>query len=248
MTPTLAAIWRHPIKGHGRERLASVSLVQGETMPWDRTWAVLREGAEDPDGGWAVCNSFTRGAGSPRLMAITSQLDEATGIITLRHPDQPDLSFAPDGDTAAFLKWVTPLVAEGRPAPVAVTRAVQQGMTDTAFPSISLCSTASLRALSEQLGTDLSRDRFRANLWIDGFEPWQEFDLIGSTLQIGDTTLKVEMRNTRCRATEANPETGHRDAQTLRALKDTWGHIDFGVYAVVTTGGVLAEGDTVHVL
>jgi uncharacterized protein YcbX len=47
----------------------------------------------------------------------------------------------------------------------------------------------------------------------------------------------------RCRATEANPETGRRDAPTLAALEDGWGHTRFGVYAMVRKGGLVAVGD-----
>lgn len=52
---------------------------------------------------------------------------------------------------------------------------------------------------------------------------------------------------TRCRATEANPDTGKRDANTLRALEDGWGHQDFGVYAMVRQGGAIKAGDTITV-
>jgi GTP-binding protein len=47
----------------------------------------------------------------------------------------------------------------------------------------------------------------------------------------------------RCRATEANPDTGRRDANTLAALEDGWGHTRFGVYAMVRKGGRVAVGD-----
>ena len=37
----VAALWRHPIKSHGREALQTVALTAGQTMPFDRTWAVM---------------------------------------------------------------------------------------------------------------------------------------------------------------------------------------------------------------
>ena len=43
-------------------------------------------------------------------------------------------------------------------------------------------------------------------------------------------------------ATEASPETGQRDAEPVRALHGGWGHRDFGVYARVTKGGMIATG------
>jgi hypothetical protein len=48
----------------------------------------------------------------------------------------------------------------------------------------------------------------------------------------------------RCRATEANPETGRRDAPTLAALEDGWGHTRFGVYAMVRKGGSMSPSAT----
>ena len=51
----------------------------------------------------------------------------------------------------------------------------------------------------------------------------------------------------RCRHTEANPETGRRDADTLGVLQ-SWGHRDMGVYAVVTQGGDIAVGDEMELL
>lgn len=248
MTATLAAIWRHPIKGHGRERLASVLLTAGTTLPWDRTWAVLREGANDPAGEWVRCNSFTRGASAPQLMAITTQFDDATGRITLYHPDRSPLTFDPDGDCSAFLDWVRPLMPEGRAAPVGLTRAGKHGLTDSPFPSISICNLASRRALSDKVGQPLSEDRFRANLWLDGLAPWEEFDLVGRILKIGDVQLDVRERITRCRATEANPETGIRDVDTLQALDQGWGHKNFGVYATVRRGGTVQVGDSMEVV
>ena len=49
----------------------------------------------------------------------------------------------------------------------------------------------------------------------------------------------------RCRATEANPETGRRDAATLAALEEALGRTDFGVYAIVRRAGRVAVGDEV---
>jgi uncharacterized protein YcbX len=88
-------------------------------------------------------------------------------------------------------------------------------------------------------------ERFRGNLWLDGFEPWQEFDLVGRDLRIGGAILRVRERITRCKATTVDPSTGVSDADTLGALQAGWGHQDFGVYAEVVTGGAVAVGDPV---
>ena len=243
MTGRLAQICRHPIKGHGRETLASVRLLAGACLPWDRHWAVAHEAAKlEP--GWNPCVNFARGAKAPALMAITSMLDEATATVTLQHPAQGTISFRPDdpADLPRFLDWVRPLNPENRARPVQIVSA-GRGMTDSDFPSVAILSTTSLADLSARIGQDLSPHRWRGNLWLDGAAPWAEFDWIGRQIRIGDATLRIDERITRCNATKVNPETGTPDADTLSALETAFGHQDFGVYATVIEGGPVATGD-----
>ncbi|PZQ96618.1 MAG: molybdenum cofactor biosysynthesis protein [Cereibacter sphaeroides] len=243
MTLRLAHICRHPIKGHGRKELASVLLSAGQCLPYDRHWAVAHEAAK-LTGGWVPCANFARGAKAPKLMAITSTLDESARRVVLSHPELPDLSFRPDdpADLTRFLDWVTPLGPSERAQPRQIVSA-GRGMTDSDFPSVSILSLASLRDLSGSMAHDLSIHRWRANLWFDGAEPWAEWDWIGRSFRIGEAELKIEDRITRCRATSADPETGVIDADTLGGLKVGYGHQDFGVYATVTKGGTIAAGD-----
>ena len=243
MTGRLAQICRHPIKGHGRETLASVRLLAGACLPWDRHWAVAHEAARlEP--GWNPCMNFARGAKSPGLMAIDCQLDEATATVTLRHPDLGQLTFRPDDadDLPRFLSWVRPLTPASRAQPARIVTA-GRGMTDSQFPSVSILSVSSLADLSARMGCALSAHRFRGNLWLDGAAPWSEWAWIGRHIRIGGAVLRIEERITRCVATTVNPDTGARDADTLSALEAAFGHQDFGVYATVIEGGPLALGD-----
>ena len=244
MTGTLAHICRHPIKGHGREYLASVLLSPDECLPWDRFWAVAHEAAKLTDG-WNPCANFTRGAKSPQLMAITCTLDEATRHVTLHHPDRGSISFCPDApeDVPRFLEWVRPLNAEGRAQPAQIVSA-GRGMTDTPLPALSILSRASLQDLSARMGQELSMDRWRGNLWLDGSAPWDEWNWIGRRISIGGAILRVEERITRCSATTVDPLTGRSNAPTLDALEQHFGHSDFGLYAVVEQGGGIAVGQS----
>lgn len=243
MTGRLAEIYRHPIKGHGREAIASVRLLAGACLPWDRHWAVAHDAAKLQEG-WNRCVNFARGAKAPALMALTSSLDEATGAVTLRHPERGEITFFPDAaeDLARFLDWVTPLNPQDRAQPVRIVTA-GRGMTDSPLPSISILNRASLADLSSRMRTDLSPHRWRGNLWLDGATPWAEFDWIGRTLHIGTAVLRIEERITRCSATTVDPETGRPNADTLQALSAAFGHQDFGVYAVVINSGPIAVGD-----
>jgi uncharacterized protein YcbX len=243
----VAQIWRHPIKSLGAERVGRVSLATGCTMPFDRVWALAHEKTrfDFAAPGWMPCQSFLRGSIAPLFAAMTARADEAAGKVTLSHPRLADLTIDPDNvaDQARFLDWVAPICPPGVPGPRGIARAPGRGMTDTDFPSISVKSLASLRALSGHMGVALDPRRFRGNIWLDGLAPWQEFDWVGREIVVGGARLKVVERVVRCNATKNNPETGIRDAETLGALETHFGHKDFGVYCEVIEGGPVADGD-----
>jgi len=247
----LAAIWRHPIKGHGVEPLTAVTLAADRTMPWGRVWAIADARAKITPGtrDWAPCANFSRGAKSPRLMAIRARVDEARGRVRLSHPAAEPLDIDPDDpeDARALVAWARALADPDRPAPAFVVRATT-GMTDSACPTLSLLNRSSLAALGDRLGKPLAEERFRGNLWLDGLGPFEELDLVGRDLRLGAATLHVTEAISRCKATTVDPATGLVDADTLGALRAGWGHQHFGVYVRVKTGGRVARGDAATLL
>lgn len=249
---TVAALWRHPIKSHGREALDTVTLIAGQTMPWDRHWAVTHERSkcdvENPV--WAKCRNFMIGASTPGLAGLWATLDTDTQTITLRHQDLGELSFRPDhpADTARFIGWVRPLCPPDKFQPNGIIAVPGRGMTDSDYPTISIMNTASHAAVAERLGTALEMERWRGNIWVDGIAAWEENEWVGRRVQIGDAVLQVREPIRRCMHTAANPTTGLRDTDTLGALRDGWGHQSFGVYAEVISGGKIDLRDTVKVL
>lgn len=243
----VSALWRYPIKSHGRESIESVDLVAGQTMPWDRQWAVTHE-ATQPDakgGAWARCHNFMIGARTPALAGLWAKLDEPARRVTLTHQDLGELTFGPDDttDQARFLEWIAPLCPENRSRPTGIVSASTRGMTDSAFPSISIMTTASHTAVVQAMGGMLEPERWRGNIWLEGTAPWEEFDWIGHEIRIGEAVLRVEEPIERCPHTTANPHTGQRDADTLGTLERSFGHQDFGVQARVIQGGTLRIGD-----
>lgn len=250
MTARLASIQRHPLKSHGRESLETVALTAGAALPWDRHWAVAHDAARLAADGWSSWQNFSRGAKAPSLMAIDARLDEAARRLTLRHPNLPEITFAPDDpeDAARFIDWVRPICPPDRAQPAQVHSVAGVAMTDTDYPSISILSLASNRDLSARMGVELSPLRWRGNLWIEGTEPWAERGWIGKRVRIGETVLSIEESIVRCLATATNPETGERDADTLGALKALHGAAEFGVYARVVEGGQVRTGDPVESL
>ena len=83
--------------------------------------------------------------------------------------------------------------------------------------------------------------RFRANLYVEGWPAWHEFDLLDRTLAIGDVRLKVVKRIVRCAAVNVDPDTAERDLAIPQALQRRLGHADCGIYAEVIAGGTSAS-------
>lgn len=248
----VATVWRHPIKSHGREKLDAVTLIAGQTMPWDRHWAVTHEAskfdADEPK--WVMCRNFMIGAATPGLAGINAALDESSGTLTLTHAALGTHVFQPDNpeDWAGFMHWVLPLCPPDKRQPNAIVKAPDRGMTDTDFASVSIMNMSSHRAVADKLGCSLEPERWRGNIWLEGLGPWEEFEWLGRNLRIGEAEFAVKDRIQRCAHTTANPHSGQRDRDTLGALRDGWNHQDFGVYATVTKGGKVAVNDKIEVI
>ncbi len=249
---SVAHLWRHPIKSHGREALNAVNLAAGQTMPWDRVWAVTHEASKFDlaNPAWVACQNFMLGTRTPALAGLWAKLDEATATITLTHVDLGSVTFAPDdaADAARFLNWIAPLCPPDRAQPAAIAKVPGRGMTDTNFPSVSIMTHASHNAVAQQLGQDIVPERWRGNIWLDGVAAWEELDWIGTMIRVGGTMIAIREPIVRCLHTASNPQTGRRDADTLGALKSGWGHQNFGVYGEVIAGGDIRIGDKIEVL
>lgn len=250
MTGRIAHIIRHPIKSIGYEEIPAVSLAEGHCLPFDRVWAISHEAAafEGPLTEWAAKRNFVRGVAAPQLMAVTAKVTDE-GLL-LNHPGQWHVTLDPDRpeDQVKLIEWVRPLWPDNRPAPRAVERVDGTSLADMKQPYVSILSLGSLAQLAETAGQPVSIHRFRGNLWVDGWAPGAERELIGKHLKIGDAILEIEMPITRCRATCANPETGAEDLETLDLLQSLWGNHQFGLYGRVVSGGDLFQGDAVEIL
>ncbi len=242
MTPSLAHIFRHPIKGIGNESLKAAHLSPEGALHGDRAWALLNAAAPDSND-WQPRRNFLQVASGPALARVTASTEG--DAIRISHPEREDLVLSPANGGAPLAAWLNDLWPADRPAPGRLVRAPGHGMTDMPDPFVSIGNLSTLKDLSDRAGHALDMRRFRINLWLDGLPPWAEFELIGKTFGIGDARVVGAEPIGRCRAPEANPDTGTRDTPTNQLLQDGWGHTDFGIYLRVTEGGDVAVGDGV---
>ena len=137
--------------------------------------------------------------------------------------------------------------------PVRIVRCDRVGGTRSKHPA-TLVSDGSLDALSAVLGVaDVDARRFRMLIELEGGAAHEEDTWVGCRIGLGGTVLRISAPVPRCAMTTHDPETGERDLDTLRAIKDYRGQVDgkdlmFGVWGEVDIPGVIRLGDEVRVL
>ena len=243
----LARIRRHPVKSVGGEDLDRVSLTAHRRLPGDREWAVLHQSGErlaerQPSTDWLPKSAFLNAAKSHPLQAVQGGWWDDR--LVLSHPVQGQITADPETQGDALVNWLQPLWPADRGTATRLVRSAA-GWTDEPKPFVSVLSLSSLTALEHAMAQKLDVERWRGNLWIDGWDAFAERDLLGQTLRIGDTELRIEEPIGRCNATSGNAATGQTDCDMLSALQDLYGHTDFGVFAAVVKGGTISIGDEV---
>ena len=115
---------------------------------------------------------------------------------------------------------------------------------------VTLLSTASIARLEREAGSPVDARRFRLLFAVDGCDPHEEDEWIGRRVQIGAAIVELLGPIDRCAVTTRHPETGVRDLDTLRLIRDYRGlrdgkHVDFGVFGDVERPGRVRVGDSV---
>lgn len=249
--PHVSALYRYPVKGLTPEPLQQVGLEPGQTVPFDRAYAIENgPGRFDPDAPRHL----------PKISFLMLMRDERLATLRSRFEDETEtLTIFRDGKQVARGQLSTPLgrqlieqflaaymKSELRGAPK-IVRAPGHSFSDVAAKCLHIVNLASVRELERAFGRAVDPLRFRANLYLDGVEPWSEFKWLGKEVTAGPVRLSVFARTQRCEATNVDPATGARDMAIPPSLQRTWGHADFGVYARVESAGTINVGAPITV-
>jgi len=123
-----------------------------------------------------------------------------------------------------------------------------RAMTDCRPVSIFSIQTA--RQLSDELGIDVDKRRFRANLYVDleSGKGFGEDEFVGHTLRIGPrTAIAIVKRDSRCKICTLDPDTAQPNPGLIKWLaSDHEGQA--GIYGVVLAEGIISRGDEVALL
>lgn len=247
--PEITGIYRYPVKGLTPEPLPRASLSPGQTLKSDRRYAIENgpSGFDPAEPKWLAKPHFLMLQRDEWLAALQTHFDDASHVLTIRHNG----AVAAEGDleTAAGRGKIEQFFASqyaGRiKGPPKILTSPGHSFSDVARKVVSIINLASVRAIENMVGAPVHPLRFRANLYVEGWPAWHEFDLLDRTLAIGDARLKVVKRIVRCAAVNVDPDTAMRDLSIPNALQRRLGHGDCGIYAEVAAGGSIEVGDPI---
>jgi len=198
-------------------------------------------------------NSLLLTTRTPALLQVAARWDQ--NVLALTFPDGTEVAAAPElGAPATTANYegraIAGRIVEGalaealsehlqRPVRLLARDPADRGADDA---PVTLMSQASLDALAVP-----DPRRFRMTITIDGVGAWDEHGWGGRELAAGDAVLRVTEPVRRCVVTTRDPDSGRRDAPTLKALADLRGKDDvtFGVWCEVVAPGRVRIGDTV---
>lgn len=248
--PTISAIYRYPVKGLSPEPLTGTQLAPRTTVPCDRLYAIENgpSGFDPAAPAYFPKIRFLMLMKNARLAELHTAFDEVTHTLTItaesREQVRGDLR-TPQGRDAIerfFAEFCGPELR----GPPKILHASGHSFSDVSRKVLSIINLASVAAIETAIGAPVHPLRFRANIYVEGWPAWHEFDLLDREIALGPhTRLKIVKRIVRCAATEVDPDTGIRDLPIPQELMRNFGHMDCGIYGEVVEGGPIAVGDRV---
>jgi len=245
----IAGIYRYPVKGLTPEELDRAELRPGQTLLADRRYAIENgpSGFDPAEPKWLPKPHFLMLMRDEWLAGLRTHFDDASNVLTINHNGQivaqGNLA-SPEGRQTIENFFATAYAGQIK-GPPKVLMSPGHSFSDVARKVVSIINLASVRAIENMVGAPVHPLRFRANLYVEGWPAWHEFELLDRTLAIGDIRLKVVKRIVRCAAVNVDPDTAERDRSIPQALQRRLGHADCGIYAEVITGGTIGAGDTI---
>ena len=254
------SLWRYPVKSMRGEQLQE-AFAGFPGVYGDRLYAFRSSAA--PKG----FPYFTAREQEPMLryravyrhsdrMAMPPNLAEAEAIepgLTPSYAEPADLMVdveTPSGEVLAIDDpRLVDVLSEGKRDGLALSLIRSERALTDCRP-VSLISIQTSRQLSEDVGVEVDKRRFRANVYVDlaagagfGEDAW-----VGRRLRIGaKAELAVMDRDPRCKMITLDPDTAQANPEVIRCVAK--GHDGkAGVYAAVLVEGAIRAGDAIVLL
>lgn len=190
------------------------------------------------------------------IMAKPPNLTEAEGLPPGVTPVYADASNSmvdvetPDGESFAIddPHLISKLREGIRDAHELTLHRSDRAMTDCR--PVSLFSTKTAKKLGQELGSDVDKRRFRANIYLDlrSEDAFSEDKFVGHQLRIGaKTVIAVTDQDPRCKMITLDPDNAEAKPGLMRLVSESHAG-KVGVYGAVVTEGLVRQGDEVILL
>ena len=254
----IESLWRYPVKSMRGEELEE-AFVGFSGLYGDRLYAF--KSAASPEGFPYLTAreqrqmlryrpSF-RHSGKAAQPINLAQAEELGPGLTPLYADPSELVVEVETPTGEVLAVDDPALARslregiGSEHELTLLRS-ERAMTDCRPVSMFAIQTA--RQISEELGADIDKRRFRANIYMDlgTAEGFAEDGFVGRRLHIGSkAVISILERDPRCAMITLDPDTGESDPKVLRAVAQ--GHESMaGIYGAVLVEGMIRRGDEIE--
>lgn len=252
MEITVKGLYRYPVKGLKPESLAEVTLTPDNPFPMDRAYAIEAgtHAFDESAPSFFRKTQFVQLMQHEKLALLDTAYDDASHTLSIHQFNTEVVAGAlntHEGRSAVEL-FIAEYLGDALKGEPRIVHAEGFHFTDVPRRSISIINLASVRALEGETGKEIDPERFRGNVIIDGALPFQEFEWVGKTIQLGGAQLSGFYPIVRCPATQVNPATGARDIDIPAELEKHFGHKDLGLYADVAMGGTVQLGNVLSVL
>lgn len=257
---TVESVWRYPVKSMRGEELHE-AFVGFPGIYGDRVYAFVSSAAQTGFP-WLTAREQERMLlyrpkyRYPGRTIKPGNLGEAEAIGSGLTPVYGDLSHfmvdveTPAGETLAIdAPRLMNVLREGiRDRPELTLLRSHRAMTDCRPVSIFSIQTA--RQLNQELGTDIDKRRFRANVYVDleSGKGFGEDEFVGRNLRIGArAVIAVLKRDSRCKIATLYPDTAQPNPDVMRHLaREHEGQA--GIYGAVLVEGTIRRGDEISLL
>lgn len=247
----IAGLWRHPIKGFAPEHVDQVTLTANAFFPCDRLYAIEvgASGYQVESPQFLSKMKYAVLARFPAIAALKTRYDAVRNVFEIQ-----DQAYALDTETGRHrlcrhIETVLSLHEDFDPAetPLRLLSIAPEHhpgfrFTDSSKGFVSLLNLNSLRDLETRSHLSLDPMRFRANIWLEGLDAFEDHDWVGRHIHFGEYGPVLEGLKPieRCIATHVNLKTGKRDADVCPSLWTQYGHRNLGLYARVLRDGSLS--------
>jgi uncharacterized protein YcbX len=203
----VVGVYDYPVKGAGGRARSELHIDPAVGVLDDRRYA-FKKVASMPDE-WASKSAFFVGMNTALMVAQV-----------------PAFVKDKDGDQRLDPRWLEDVAKRlGVESLNVLDTRGAFSLADRPRRYVSIVNLASVRAFGEFVGTAIDPARFRMNIWIDGLEPFAELDWAKGhpgtrDIQVGAVCLRVDEACVRCKAIEADPQSGEYDIELQKALEE----------------------------